>query len=272
MQRTKGLSKHLSKHLSVQRLLAKHIRDPKTANGQFDARRLSVYQELFFNNVEGFLSNSFPVLKSLFDSASWQNLARRFFIEHSCESPHFIEISEEFLQFLSQTPEALPKPWMLELAHYEWVELAASISDVLTEKQREEGIELISSLHSGSTRAEALLSDWTLVLPQHCFPLAYNYPVHTVSSNNQSVAQQATFLIVYQIEEFEIKFLQSDALTVHWLSSLQTVESISMLDLRALLTGDSINLTQEDADNYLIHAIPDLVRRGCLQVQSNSEP
>ena len=48
---------------------AAHIRDPehKPAPDDIEDRRMGIYRELFYNNVEGFLSNSFPVLRKLMD-------------------------------------------------------------------------------------------------------------------------------------------------------------------------------------------------------------
>ena len=44
-----------------------HIRDPehKPAPAGIEDRRMRIYRELFYNNVEGFLSNAFPVIREL---------------------------------------------------------------------------------------------------------------------------------------------------------------------------------------------------------------
>ena len=53
---------------------------------------------------------------------------RKFVHRHPSESPYFLEISQEFLTFLSEqvhrVTSSLPE-FLLELAHYEWVELGA---------------------------------------------------------------------------------------------------------------------------------------------------
>ena len=45
--------------------LAAHIRDPENvaAPAGVEERRLKIYRELFFNNVEGLLAGNFPVLR-----------------------------------------------------------------------------------------------------------------------------------------------------------------------------------------------------------------
>ena len=81
---------------------AAHIRDPENqpAPENIEDRRLGIYRDLFFNNVDGFLSNTFPVLKSLYDDEPWTELARSFYTKHRCQSPYFLEISREFIDYL----------------------------------------------------------------------------------------------------------------------------------------------------------------------------
>ncbi len=46
---------------------AAHIRNPEQnpAPAGIEDRRMGIYRELFYNNVEGFLSNGFPVLAGI---------------------------------------------------------------------------------------------------------------------------------------------------------------------------------------------------------------
>ena len=51
----------------AQRHFAAHIRNPdlNSAPSGIEDRRMSIYRELFYNNVESFISNGFPVLRSI---------------------------------------------------------------------------------------------------------------------------------------------------------------------------------------------------------------
>ena len=107
----------------LQREFAAHIRDPSgtPAPGDVEDRRMSVYRELFFNNLRSFLETNFPVLRSLYDDAAWDMLSRDFFRDFRAQTPLFPEIPREFLRYLQdhrQDHESDP-PFMLELAHYE---------------------------------------------------------------------------------------------------------------------------------------------------------
>jgi hypothetical protein len=111
---------------------AAHIRDPEknAAPPGIEDRRLAIYRDLFFNNLQSLLGSTFPVLKKLSGKERWRELIREFMAHHQAQTPYFLEIPKEFLAFLEQehTPQADDFPFLLELAHYEWVELALSVS------------------------------------------------------------------------------------------------------------------------------------------------
>ena len=113
---------------------ANSIRAPQNSTDESaeTQRRMDIYRTLFFNNVAGFIQNGFPVLHSLYNEEQWQALILRFFIEHQCSSPYFIHISKEFVEYLSNEyqPVKSDPPFMAELAHYEWLELALSVREV----------------------------------------------------------------------------------------------------------------------------------------------
>jgi len=114
-----------------QAAFAARIRDPR---GQprpqgVPARRMRVYEELLFSNLEGFLLACFPVTVKLLGVRSWRRTVRRFFAEYRCHSPLFRDIPGEFLRWME--PEAATlfpdRPWLYEFMHYEWLELDVSI-------------------------------------------------------------------------------------------------------------------------------------------------
>ncbi len=110
---------------------ASYIRDPENNPAPADVKqqRMDMYRELFFNNIEGFLSANFPVLRKILDGSRWIELVQDFYAKHPCKSPYFSEIPEEFLEYLqNERNNADDLPFMFELAHYEWVEMALSIS------------------------------------------------------------------------------------------------------------------------------------------------
>lgn len=121
-----------------QAAFAARIRNPASKNNPTGAprppgapaRRMRVYEELLFNNLEGFLLACYPVTRKLLGERAWKRAVRQFFVEHHCHSPLFRDIPKAFLDWLGEPAKArFPDlPYLTELMHYEWLELAVSIS------------------------------------------------------------------------------------------------------------------------------------------------
>ena len=98
-----------------------HLRDPEQnpAPEGIEDRRIGIYRTLLYNNVEGFIANGFPVLRSIYSDDDWHHMVRDFFAHHQSTSPYFLEISQEFLDYLQseRQPHAEDPPGLLELAH-----------------------------------------------------------------------------------------------------------------------------------------------------------
>ncbi|MFZ2407721.1 MAG: putative DNA-binding domain-containing protein, partial [Methylobacter sp.] len=101
---------------------AAYIRDPENNPPPADVKqqRMAMYRELFFNNLDSFLSANFPVLRTLLNDRQWFELGQDFYARHASQSPHFSQIPEEFLDYLqNERDTSADFPFMLELAHYE---------------------------------------------------------------------------------------------------------------------------------------------------------
>ena len=81
--------------------MARYLRDPRHQPPPpgVEARRLKIYEELIYNNIEGFISGGFPVLRSLYNEAEWQGLVRAFINQHRCQTPYFLQSVRSFLSF-----------------------------------------------------------------------------------------------------------------------------------------------------------------------------
>ncbi len=197
---------------------AAHIRQPdrNPAPEGIEDRRLAIYRELFYNNVEGFLSNGFPVLRELTDDDDWHAMVRDFFANHRCHSPLFMEISREFLTYLEQERGERENdfPFLRELAHYEWVELALSVAESdpgqIDDPDGDllEGIPVLSSL---------------------AWPLCYQYPVHRISPDYQpdKPADQPVYLMVYRDGNDDVGFMELNAISARLFSLLQDDDTLT---------------------------------------------
>ncbi len=151
--------------------LAAHVRNPATQPGPpgIEDRRLAVYRELVFNNLAGLLGNGFPVIRATLGEAAWAALVRRFLVEHACHTPLFPALGGEFVGFLAEAPVDPARPWLAELAHYEWAEADLQSSDAPMPPHDPagdllEGVPLLSPL---------------------AWPLAYTWPVDRIGPDHQ---------------------------------------------------------------------------------------
>ncbi|QTD31486.1 HvfC family RiPP maturation protein [Pseudomonas fluorescens] len=190
----------------LQAQFAARIRSPETATlpEWIHPRRMAIYEELFFNNLESFLRSGFPVLQSLLDPPRWQRLVRAFMRDHCCKTPYFGQLGQEFIAWLDTgyTRERTDPAFLAELAHYEWIELA------LTQMQAP----AIESLPAS-----------TLLWSPLALPLAYEWPVHQVSPTYQptSPLEHPSCLLVWRDRNDRVRFMQLSAFSYHLACRLQ---------------------------------------------------
>ena len=184
---------------------AAHIRDPENrpAPADVEDRRMAIYRELFYNNVEGFIANTFPVLRSLLDQAAWHAMVREYFSGHRAQTPYFLEIPREFLAWLEseRTPRNDDLPFLRELAHYEWVELALSVSE--------------EELDSGEVDRDGDLLVGVPVLSPLAWHFTYAFPVHEIAPDNipRAPGEQPTHLVIYRDRSHQVGFLAVNPVT-----------------------------------------------------------
>lgn len=118
----------------VQQDFCQWLRDPapalSTSVQGVAVDRMQVYRELLFNNVVSFIDMVFPVARSLLQPEEWEGLQQAFFSRARCQSPFYLDISKEFLDYLQQEPPGLLSayPWLIELLHVEWMELHVEVA------------------------------------------------------------------------------------------------------------------------------------------------
>lgn len=189
----------------LQKDFCAHIREPQTYSCPqgIEDRRMAVYRELLFNNVNNFLESGFPVLRSIYNDHDWEKLTRAFFAKHRSQTPYFAKIPEEFLNFLQEEYETGKNdpPFLLELAHYEWVELALSILEDESDK--------------AAVDPHGHLLDGIPVLSKAAWLLGYQWPVQHISSDfiPEQPLEEANHLIVYRGDDGGIGFIEANPVT-----------------------------------------------------------
>lgn len=187
--------------------LTRHLRDPAghAPPPGIEDRRLRVYRELFFNNIQGLLASGFPVIRATLGDARWTALVRAFYATHRSRTPLFTQIAAEFVDYVEATA-GLP-PWLPELAHYEWVEQALFVSDVSPPPHDPHGD----------------LFDGVPVLSPLARPLAYRWPVAEIGPDYtpEQAPAEPTTLLVHRDAGHQVRFTRIAALVYRLLSSLQ---------------------------------------------------
>ena len=210
--------------------MAQYLRNPEgePAPAGVEQRRLDIYERLVYNNIESFISSGFPVMRSLYGEDDWHGLIRAFIQVHSCHTPYFLEIGQEFLQFLLEEHQrrAVDPAFMAELAHYEWVELALDVSEE----------ELPRALPCEDPLAAVVC------LSPLAWLLSYQYPVHRIGPGFQPTEEpeSPTYLVVYRNREDRVRFMELNAVSARLVELTRDNSSASgeeLLDTLAQETG-----------------------------------
>ncbi len=232
----------------IQYQFTQHMRDPKQAPAPdgIEDRRMAIYSDLLYRNVESFMANSFPVLRKITADDHWHAMIRDYFKRHQARTPLFPRMPQEFLQYLENEHNGEDDPpFLLELAHYEWAEIAVSIDT--------------REIEWGGIDPEGDLFEDIPVLSPLAWPLSYRYPVHTISVENlpNKEPTQLTYIVVYRDRKDEVGFVELNPVSARLLELIQQDKNISG---RALL---------ETIVKELNHPNPDVVIDGGLEIMQD---
>lgn len=187
---------------------AQHIRAPRgnPRPAGVPERRMRVYNELLYYNLTGFLDACFPVSRALLGERRWVKLGRGFFAGWRAQTPYFREIPREFLRWLMEgEPSVALPPFLIELVHYEWAELAVDVMDVVPPQTDRDG---------------DLLQGRPVVNPA-LMNLAYRWPVHRIGPDYRPRKPQPTQLLVYRKRDDRVAFIEVNPVSARLIVLLQ---------------------------------------------------
>lgn len=161
------------------------IRNPDQKH-RYDSIRMTIYQELFLNNIHAFISTAFPVTKSLLSEQLWQSSIQQFLTHHHSHSPLFTDISTEFLSFIDKESSDFPTH-LIELMHYEWLELKLDGESTQIKKGTTPQLDSIITVSPVSQLA------------------VYQYPVHLMRPGFEPY-RETTHLLIYRSWNEQICF------------------------------------------------------------------
>lgn len=189
---------------------AAHIRNPLTNKKpeQIEERRMDIYRTLFINSISGLLGGSFPVIRTLYNDRSWEDLVRQFYQKEHNKTPHFPEIPREFVEFLKQHDLDPQRPFLYELAHYEWIELHLEKHNL--EINKTTGLDPIQ-----------LLQERPVISPLAKIQ-AYHFPVHQIKADHQPFepSEQSEFMLIWRDTNYHVHFAKLNPFSALLLETL----------------------------------------------------
>ncbi len=238
---------------------AAHLRDPSVhpAPPGIEDRRLAVYRELVANNLRSLLAGNFPVIRATLGDARWQALVRGFQSRHRSATPLFTRIGFEFVEYLQQRAgdggddDAADLPWLAELAHYEWAELALQIATGAP-SARDSGADTEANARQALLQARPALSPLA-------WPLAYRWAVHRIGPGREPDAPPATptLLLLRRDASGDVRFSELSPLVYRL---LQLLENDTCPSGHALLERLADEAQAPDRDAFLREGTAMLLR------------
>jgi hypothetical protein len=183
----------------------------------------------------------FPVLKKLHAPEAWSNMIRQFMVVHRAKTPYFLQLPQEFLAFLQDGYEMTETdfPFLLELAHYEYAELALSVSEAENDFS---GVDVDADLLTNIPVKSELA--WTY---------AYQYPVHRISTDflPDDPGASPTYLAVYRDRNDMVGFLELNPVTAGLLDAIEN--NAQQATDEALLRNLAAQANYPDVDAFVGH-------------------
>ena len=221
--------------IKLQRAFARHLRDPAHVPAPaLPESRLAVYRHAVYANIERFMRDNFPRVAEAFTPEAWGQLVRDYLVRHRSDTPLFVELLQEFLDYLANERDATADPpWLLELAHFDWLENAI-VSDERVAPPRQTG-------------PFDLLDSPLLMNPVHEI-VHYRFPVHAINAGfrPQEAPAQPTQLLVFRDLDEDFAALDLNAVAVQLFEGVRDGHAA-----RAVLAGIASLLEHPDPARVL---------------------
>ncbi len=200
---------------AVQRQFLAHLRNPlqQPLPTGFAQQGVAIYVDLLYNKFNDSLTTCFPVTHAILGEKAWQQLLKSFIARHRCLSPYYRQIPDEFIQYLqTEWVNHTGLAYLLELAHFEWIELILAIAEA-----------------EPVIPFESEVNDWL-----NCHPvftpvlqlLHYAYPVQCINENYQATMppEQATHILGFRDKEDAVQFIELNPATARLVDILQNTD------------------------------------------------
>lgn len=206
--------KNLLDFQRYQHAFTQYLRAPETSPRpeKVPTTRMAIYTKMVFNNIDSHLSACFPIAKNQLGIRKWQKLIRAFITHHRATTPIFRHIPQEFLDYVRTMDPILLElpPFLADLLHYEWIDLAIATADVNIE------------WHNIATAGDLIYGN--PILNPTLELLQYSYPVHKISTRNKyrKIPATVTQLLGFRDSHHQVHFMEINPMTMQLLALLET--------------------------------------------------
>ena len=237
----------------LQRQFLAHLRNPEQQPlpTGFDQQGSALYVDLLYNKFNDSLTTCFPVTYAILGETAWQQLLKEFIAGHRCLSPYYRQIPDEFVQYLQNERQVTDDPPFLpELAHFEWIELALSIAEaepVVTE-----------------SLSDAQLMEAVLVFTPVIRLLHYVWPVQQINRAYQpdEPPSVATHILGFRDAADQVQFIALNPATASLVLQLQ-----NQYTAKQALQELGKDFTPSELSNLMLFGkdiLADLYRQGAI--------
>ena len=156
---------------------------------------MQVYVENFFRTIRDFLGNTLKRTSQSMSVHEWEAMVRDFIHRHQSQSPFFLDLPTEFLEYLlAQRPAAEVPPFLRELCHYECVELEIKYHAAKVDAVR-------APFDTGTA----------LQLSPLARPLSYEWNVHEIHKDHlpTQLPSERTWFILVRNRRDKVQHIQS---------------------------------------------------------------
>jgi uncharacterized protein len=249
----------------LQRQFAAHIRDPdhQAVPDDVSPRRMRVYTELFYRNIEQLLAGGFPVIRRILPDDEWHALVRDFMVRHRCRTPLFTAVGQEFVAFLSSHDSALAaRPFLAELARHEQLEVEAALAEDPEPRATPDAEATQGAETGGINRVLQLVPSARLAW--------FQFPVHRIGPEFQPMTppELPTWLLVYRDPGDRVRFMELNAFGYTLLDLLGQHPDETARSVLAALAAAMGNVGVEEVIVSGSEFLQQLMARGVLSTRA----
>lgn len=207
-------------------------------NLTIEPERMALYQDLIFTTNSEIMRTAFPVLYAVLGEKQWRELIKSYLRDFKNPTTIFHEIPKYFVAYLKDSNKVSLD--LLELAHYEWLELHVSLMDC--------------EYHFFQTKPQSL-SEVADLIPKTNASLQlmqYSHPVHEMRAADYPPTAKPTFLAVYRDESMNVKFTLLNHASANLLLRFKTNSNKT---LRELGSAHDATIDLEDESNEFVQVV-----------------